>query len=87
LLPTQFSPTGCIVIRDVDLDWDNFVELNKIFYFILVIHEHVITKFSDLLQFFNSLVVYKGKKCIPLVGPKCTPPSCWRLGLGRNKQS
>jgi hypothetical protein len=42
-------------------------------------------KFSDLLHFSGSLVIYKEEKDIPLVGPKHTPPNCWKLGLGREK--
>jgi len=44
-------------------------------------------KKEDLLHFLDSWVVYVEEKDIPLVGPKHTPPSCWRLGSRREKQS
>jgi hypothetical protein len=54
IFPYTFLPATCIVIEDVDLDWDDFVEFNKILYSIIVKHEHLITKFPNLLQFLDS---------------------------------
>jgi hypothetical protein len=71
-----FLPIACTTTKDVDLDWDDFVEFYKLLYSILEISKHVITKFPNLLHFLDSWVVYREEKGIPLVGPKCTPPSC-----------
>jgi hypothetical protein len=72
-----FFPTTCI--KDFGLDWDDFAKFHKLLYFTIAIHEHVITKISNLLHFLYSWVIYKEEKGIPLVGPKRTPPTCWRL--------
>jgi hypothetical protein len=69
-------PTTCTTTKDVDLDWDDFAKFYKLLYFTIAIHEHVIIKFPNLLYLLNSWVVYKEEKCIPLMGPKCTPQSC-----------
>jgi hypothetical protein len=39
------------------------------------------------INFLNSWVIYMEEKDIPLVGPKHTPLSCWRLGPRKEKQS
>jgi hypothetical protein len=46
----------------------------------MTIHEHAVAKFSNLLHFLDSWVVYMEEKGIPLVGPEHIPLSCWRLG-------
>jgi len=35
----------------------------------------------------DSWVDYREEKGIPLVGPKLIPPSCWRVGPRKEKQS
>jgi hypothetical protein len=82
-----FLPIACTTTEDVDLDWDDFEIFCKLLYSTLEIFENVIAKFPDLLHYLESWVVYREEKGIPLVGPKCTPPSCWRLGPRINKQS
>jgi hypothetical protein len=72
-----FLPTTCT--KDFGLDWDYFENFHKLIYSTIAIHEHVIAKISNLLHFLDSWVIYKKEKGIPLVGPKCTPPTCWRL--------
>jgi len=41
----------------------------------------------DVLHFLDFWVVYMEEKNMPLVRPKHTSPSCWRLGPRREKQS
>ncbi len=74
-----FLPIACTTIEDVNLDWINFTVLCKLLYLTIVIHEHVLAKFSNLLHFLDSQVVYKEEKGIPLVGPKCIFSNCWKL--------
>jgi hypothetical protein len=80
-------PIACIVIKNIDLDWDDFVEFCKLLYSSVTIHEQTRTNKKDLLHFLVSWVVYMEEKNISLVGPKHIPPSCWRLGPKREKQS
>ncbi len=35
--------------------------------------------YLDLSYFFESWAKYKRFKCVPLIGPNNTPPTCWRL--------
>jgi hypothetical protein len=51
------------------------------------IFEHVLAKFPNLLHFLDSWIVYMEEKGIPLVGLECTPPSSWKLGPRKDKQS
>ncbi len=42
---------ACITIEDVYLDWNDFAKFYKLLYYTITIHEHVLTKFSNLLRF------------------------------------
>jgi hypothetical protein len=48
----------------IEMILQNFIS----YYFTIEIFKHVITKFSDLLHFLDSWVVYREEKGIPLVG-------------------
>jgi len=47
--------------------------------FTITLLEHALTMFPNLLYFLDSWVLYKRKKGTPLFGPRCTPPSSWKL--------
>jgi hypothetical protein len=72
----HISRITCITTKDVDFDWNDFAKFYKLLYYILIIHEHAIAKFPDLLHFLDSWVIYKEEKGTPLMGPKHTPPTC-----------
>jgi hypothetical protein len=61
-----FLPTTCTTTKDIDLDWDDFVEIYKLLYCIIAILEHVIKKFLDLLHFLD-FWVYKEEKDISFI--------------------
>jgi hypothetical protein len=64
-----------------------FAKFYKLLYFIIAIHKHAISKISNLLHFLDSWVDYREEKGIPMVRPKRIPPSCWRVGPRKEKQS
>ncbi len=77
-----FLPTTCTTTKYVNLDWNDFAKFYKLLYSTIASCEHVLAKFSNLLRFLDSWVVYKEEKGIPLVGLEHTLPSCWRLRQG-----
>jgi hypothetical protein len=66
---------------------DGFSEFYNLTYSTVTFIEHVKTNKPNLVHSLDSWVVYMKKKEIPLVGPKCTPQSCWTLGPRSSKQS
>jgi len=77
-----FLPSTCITTKDVNLDWNDFEIFYKLLYSTIASCEHALAKFSNLLHFLGSWVVYREEKGIPLVGLEHTLPSCRRLRLG-----
>ncbi len=77
-----FLPTTCTTTKGVNLNWNDFAEIYKLLYSTIASCEHVLAKFSNLLCFLDSWVVYKAEKGIPLVGLEHTLPRCWRLCQG-----
>jgi hypothetical protein len=71
----MFFPTTCTSTQDIDLVWDDFLELYNLTYSSVTFLEHAIARFSILLHFLDSWVVYMEEKGIPLVGLERTPPS------------
>jgi len=53
--------------------------------FTITLLEHALTMFPNLLYFVDSWVLYKRKKGTPLFGPRCTPPSSWKLNQEENQ--
>jgi hypothetical protein len=79
----RYIPTAYTSTIDVTLDWANFVEFYELFISSEELETYALEHYADLTHFFISWSSYRKHIFIPLVGPKRTPPSAWRLGQKR----
>jgi hypothetical protein len=78
----RFTPTTCTSTLNVILVWKNFDDFYTIISSIEPLEIYALETHVNLAHFKNNSFVLKKDKAIPLVGPRCKPPTPWKLGLG-----
>jgi len=66
----------------VTLDWKDFVAFYELVISCEEVESYAIEHYPGLTYFLDFGIHIKKHGFIPLVGPKQTPPSAWRLGPG-----
>ncbi len=82
----RYIPT-CTTTIDEDLEWTNFANIFDIINTNVFAYEHALNKFFHFTHFLFSWFEHKKDRGVPLVGFEHTPPSFWRLGLGKPEAS
>jgi hypothetical protein len=83
----KYTPTACTTTTYEDLYWTNFANLFDFINTNVFTYEHTLNKFFHLTHFLFSWSEHKKDRGVPLVGLELTPPSFWRLGLGKLEAS
>jgi hypothetical protein len=72
----------CIKTVDQNFNWDDFKKNYDLIILPLELKTYAIKTYTDLSKFLVSWDKFRKFKFIPFMGVECTPPTCWRLGLG-----
>ncbi len=81
----RFTPIICKEITDENLDWVDFWNFFELIFNNGHTKWHAIHTFLDLTHFLYSWAEFRNHESIPLVGPKSTHPTPWRLRPGKEK--
>jgi hypothetical protein len=83
----RFTPTTCTSTLDAILVWKNFNNFYTFIPSIEPLETYPLETYINLAHYSNFSFALKKDKGIPLVGPRCKPPTPSKLGLRgvRNK--